>query len=266
MSQYTDLPAFQPTWLPEGFALNGVWVSPISTPNSTVGWNYEKDRKYLVSFTCYRPTEKPCGSGYGVEVDTAALLRAATVQGRSADFYQINNMANLVWEDSVGNLFWLESNLDQATLEKIASSVKELKEKALPVYQMGWMPDGFLKRNSTVTPQMVTERWERATQADGQPRISTQFRWYYSRGLQAAPAGTPETITIKGIQAQYWRTDPNAEPSTASAGETVISISTTEAQMNTLLWADPQTGITFRLLAPLDKDVMIRMAESISPK
>ena len=266
VSQYTDLPAFQPTWLPEGFALNGVWVSPISTPNSTVGWNYEKDRKYLVSFTCYRPTEKPCGSGYGVEVDTAALLWAATVQGRSADFYQINNMANLVWEDSAGNLFWLESNLDQATLEKIASSVKELKEKALPVYQMGWMPDGFLKRNSTVTPQMVTERWERATQADGQPRISTQFRWYYSRGLQAAPAGTPETITIKGIQAQYWRTDPNAEPSTASAGETVISISTTEAQMNTLLRTDPQTGITFRLLAPLDKDVMIRMAESISPK
>ena len=73
-------------------------------------------------------------------------------------------------------------------------------------------------------------------------------------------------ITIKGIQAQYWRADPNAEPSTVSASETVISISTTEAQMNTLLWTDPQTNITFRLLAPLDKDVMIRMAESISPK
>ena len=36
--------------------------------------------------------------------------------------------------------------------------------------------------------------------------------------------------------------------------------------MNTLLWTDPQTGITFRLLAPLDKDVMIRMAENILPK
>ena len=36
--------------------------------------------------------------------------------------------------------------------------------------------------------------------------------------------------------------------------------------MNTLLWTDPQTNITFRLLAPLDKDVMIRMAESITRK
>ena len=266
VSQYTDLPAFQPTWLPEGFALSGVGVSPIGIPNSTVGWNYEKDGKYLVSFTCYRPTEKPCGSGHGVEVDTAALLRAATVQGRSADFYQIHNVANLVWEDSAGNLFWLESNLDQATLEKIANSVKEVKEEALPVYQMEWIPDGFRKSASTVTPQMVTESWSRETQTEGQPRNRTHFRWYYSRGSQAAPAGTPEMITIKGIQAQYWRADPNAEPSTVSASETVISISTTEAQMNTLLWTDPQTNITFRLLAPLDKDVMIRMAESISPK
>ena len=36
--------------------------------------------------------------------------------------------------------------------------------------------------------------------------------------------------------------------------------------MNALLWTDPETKITFRLLASLDKDVMNRMAESISPK
>ena len=75
---------------------------------------------------------------------------------------------------------------DQATLEKIANSVKEVKEEALPVYQMEWIPDGFRKSASTVTPQMVTESWSRETQTEGQPRNRTHFRWYYSREPQAA--------------------------------------------------------------------------------
>lgn len=46
----------------------------------------------------------------------------------------------------------------------------------------------------------------------------------------------------------------------------VVFISTSKTQMNALLWTDPETKITFRLLASLGKDVMNRMAESISPK
>lgn len=264
--QYTDLPAFQPTWLPEGFALSGVGTSPIGRPNSTVGWTYEKSGEGLVSFTCYRPTEKPCGAGFGVDTDTAALLRRATVRGRSADFYQILNVAYLVWEDRAGNLFWLESSLDQAALERIANSVKEVREEALPACQLEWMPEGFKAAGSTVTPQMVAERWRRDTQADGQPRTTTHFRWYYSWAPQAAPAGTPETVTVKGTQAQYWAADPKAEPSTVSSGDKVISVSTTEKQMNTLLWTDLETGITFRIQAPLEKDVILRMAEHITVK
>ena len=262
--QYTDLPSFRPTWLPEGFALSGVGTSPIGTPNSSAGWNYENGEGGLVSLTCYRPTDKPCGFGSGVEVDTAALLREAAVRGRSADFYQIQNVANLVWEDDAGNLFWLQGGLDQATLEKIADSVKADGNEALPIYQMEWMPDGFQRSASTVTPQMVTESWSRDTQADGQPRIRTRFRWYYSQEPQAAPVGTAETVTVKGIQARFWAADPEAEPSAVTSGDKVISISSTEKQMNTLLWTDAQSGITFRLLAPLDKDVMIRMAESVA--
>lgn len=264
ISKYSDLPSFHPTWLPEGFALSGVGTSPIATPNSTVGWNYEKGGESLVAFTCYRPSEKPCGSSHGVEVDTAALRRDATVQGRPADFYQIFNVAHLVWEDSAGNLFWLEGNLSQTDLEKIANSVKEVKEEALPVYQMEWMPEGFAGNASTVTPQMVTESRIRVAQSDGQPSIRTTFRWYYSRKPQAAPAGTPETVTVNGTQARFWPGDPDATGMTASTNGEIISITTSEAQMNTLLWTDSKAGITFRILAPLDKDTMIRMAESIT--
>lgn len=259
---YTDLPAFHPTWLPEGFALSGVGTSPIGGPNSTVGWTYEKSGEGLVSLTCYRPTEKPCGAGFGMDMDTAALLRRATVRGRSADFYQILNVAYLIWEDRAGNLFWLESNLDQSALERIANSVEEVREEALPVYQLEWMPEGFKAAGFTATSQMVTEAWSRETQADGQPRVRTHFRWYYSLAPQAVPAGTPETVTVNGAEAQYWAADPSAEPSTVSTGGKALSISSTEAQMNTLLWTDPETKINFRLQAPLDKDVMVCMAES----
>ena len=266
--EYSDLPAWRPTELPEGFALNSVGTSPIGEKNATIVWSFRKagERNELI-FTCYRPTDRPCGSSFGAEIDTAALRRNAKVQGRSADFYQIDeNFSNLFWEDDTGNLFWLRGPLDQAQLEKIAGSVKEVREEAIPAYQMRWMPDGFNKASSVMMPQMVSEQWNRDTHSEGQPSIRTQFLWNYSREPQTSPAGTPEAVTVKGVQARYWPCNPDAKGITASVGGKVVSISTSEAQMNTLLWTDPQSNITFRLLAPLEKDVMIRMAESISPK
>ena len=145
----------------------------------------------------------------------------------------------------------------------ILSSADWSREEALPVYQLEWMPEGFKAAGFTATSQMVTEAWSRETQADGQPRVRTHFRWYYSLAPQAVPAGTPETGTVNGAEAQYWAADPSAEPSTVSTGGKVLSISSTEAQMNTLLWTDPEMEIRFFLQGHLDREDLLHMAENL---
>ena len=269
VQDYKELPAFRPTVLPEGFALYNFGVNGPrgGVSNACITWQYGKDGENGVSFTCYRPNTKPCGANFGPMTDTAAARRDATVQGHSADFYEIDgDITILVWEDKAGNLFWLQGSLDQVDMEKIANSVKEIPEEPLPNLEFSWMPEGFQEYIKVVSPGMVGAQWTKVTKAEGQPEITDRLIWYYSREPLIALAATPETATVKGIQARYWPGDLNARGYIASTGGKVDSISTSEAQMNTLLWTDPQTNITFRLLAPLDKDVMIRMAESISPK
>ena len=261
VQEYSDLPAFRPTKLPKDWAVYDVGTSPLSAPNASIIWSYQKNGESQLAFTCYRPSNRPCGVFFGLHVDTAALRCEATVQGRPADFYQIDNRTILVWEDAVGNLFWLVGTLEQTALEQIANSVEEVSERPLPEFQMNRTPEGFNRDASIVTTGMVSEIWKAKDGVN-----STRFTWYYSREPQAAPKGTPQAVTVGGIQAQYWRGDPDAGSLTAVVNGEVVSISETEEQMSTLLWTDPDTKINFRLLAPLDKDVMIRMAESISPK
>lgn len=259
--EYSSLPAFRPTALPKDWAVYDIGTSPLSAPNASIRWSYQKNGEGTLTFTCYRPNNRTCGETFGVDVDTAALRREATVQGRSADFYQIDKRTILVWEDAAGNLFWLSGTLDQTALEQIANSVKEVKESALPEFQMKNAPEGFKRSASIVTTGMVSETWEAKSGVN-----STRFTWSYSREPQAAPKGTPQAVTVSGIQAQYWKGDPNASGITAVVNGEVVSTSGSEAQMSTLLWTDPETKISFRLQAPLDRDVMIRMAESISAK
>lgn len=184
-----------------------------------------------IQFTCYRPTTRSQGSNYGVGLDTAALRRDATFQGRSADFYRIydgDTCNMLIWENKAGNLLWLQGTQDQATFEKIAESVKSIRDEPLPALTFGWTPEGFaLDRESLglSTPAIVEETWAREPQ--GQPTVTDLFCWTYSREeLYAPTSAKPETVKVNGAQAQYWPGDLDAKGSTASANGTVISVST----------------------------------------
>ena len=92
VQDYKELPAFRPTVLPEGFALYNFGVNGPrgGVSNACITWQYGKDGDNGVSFTCYRPNTKPCGANFGPMTDTAAAWRDATVQGHSADFYEID--------------------------------------------------------------------------------------------------------------------------------------------------------------------------------
>jgi hypothetical protein len=72
-------------------------------------------------------------------------------------------------------------------------------------------------------------------------------------------------VTVNGDQAQFWTGDPNGGFDT----DIITGVPThiyTQEQMNILLWADTHSNITFRLMGMMEKDDMIRMAESIALK
>ena len=267
---YNALPTIRPTWLPEGYLLLGAGVGREGVRNDSVTWTYVKDETSgsKITFTCYRPTNRSRGFNFGVGLDTAALRRDAVVQGRPADFYQIHeDVTVLVWEDAAGNLFWLRGTQDQATCERIAESVRDVKDTPLPALTFGWIPEGFTldTEGGLTMPAIVEETWAKKTQ--GPPTSTDMFYWTYSREALFGPKSTkPESVKVNGVQAQYWPGDLDARSNTASVSGTVTAVSTSADQLGTLLWTDPETKINFRLEAPFDRDTMIRMAESVSPK
>ncbi|EOS62616.1 hypothetical protein [Oscillibacter sp. 1-3] len=267
---YDALPTLRPTWLPEGYLLLGAGVGREGVRNDSLTWTYVKDETSgsKITFTCYRPTNRSRGFNFGVGLDTAALRRDAVVQSRPADFYQIHeDVTVLVWEDAAGNLFWLRGTQDQATYEKIAASVKDVKDESLPALTFGWTPEGFTldPEGGLTMSAAVAETWAKVTQ--GPPTSTDMFYWTYSREALFGPKSTkPESVKVNGAQAQYWPGDPDARSNTASVSGTVTAVSTSADQLGTLLWTDPETKINFRLEAPFDRDTMIRMAESVSPK
>ena len=267
---YDALPTLRPTWLPEGYLLLGAGVGREGVRNDSLTWTYVKDETSgsKITFTCYRPTNRSRGFNFGVGLDTAALRRDAVVQGRPADFYQIHeDVTVLVWEDAAGNLFWLRGTQDQATYEKIAASVKDVKDESLPALTFGWTPEGFTldPEGGLTMSAAVAETWAKVTQ--GPPTSTDMFYWTYSREALFGPKSTkPESVKVNGVQAQYWPGDLDARSNTASVSGTVTAVSTSADQLGTLLWTDPETEIHFCLEAPFDRDTMIRMAESISPK
>ena len=269
---YGALPTIRPTWLPEGYLLKGTGVGREGVRNDSVTWTYVRDETSgsKIVFTCYRPTNRSRGYNFGVGLETAALRRDAVVQGRSADFYRVYDDGSrniLVWEDAAGNLFWLQGTQDQATCERIAESVREVKDDPLPFLTFGWTPEGFtLDSDGGLTmPAIVEETWSKVTQ--GPPTSTDMFYWTYSREALFGPKSTkPESVKVNGVQAQYWPGDLDAQGNTASVSGTVTAVSTSADQLGTLLWTDPETEIHFCLEAPFDRDTMVRMAESILPK
>ncbi|EOS66834.1 hypothetical protein [Oscillibacter sp. 1-3] len=269
---YDAPPTLRPTWLPEGYLLLGAGVGRGGVRNDSVTWSYVKDETSgsKITFTCYRPTNRSRGSNFGVGLDTAVLRCDARVQGRPADFYQIYDDGTcniLVWEDAAGNLFWLQGTQDQATCERIAESVRDVKDDPLPALTFGWIPEGFTldTEGGLTMPAIVEETWAKKTQ--GPPTSTDMFYWTYSREALFGPRSTqPESVKVNGVQAQYWPGDLDARSNTASVSGTVTAVSTSADQLGPLLWTDPETEIHFCLEAPFDRDTMIRMAESISPK
>lgn len=256
-------PDWRLTAVPEGWKLDGVHVTGIGG-NCT--WTYRKGADSL-KFSCWYPHSGQISTMLRTEADAASVFHKAAVNGASADFYLDEDRGILIWENAEGMLCRLEGPLSQPELETIAATVAETQAEALPVYQLGWVPEGSTSPSRSTLREAVREGWT------GPDKVS--FSWMYaaaSAGALAEPEGTPETVTVKGVQAKYWAGDPKAEGcltvSVGSGGapmQKVLEIPA-EDQLSTLLWTDAATGVSFRLQSVLDRDTLIRIAEHVTVK
>lgn len=245
---YSQAPAWRPTWLPEGWSMDK--IDGVSGPkNAAVQITYRNGSEYL-HFKCYRPVERTCLDAAGSDG-----RQAASVKGRAADFYK-GDYNLLVWTDDAGNLFKLKGRLDQAVLERIAGSVAEASQEAMPQYQLGWLPEGYIHNNRTTNiPGVVEERRRDAG-------VLT-FEWKCVRNeVLTVPEGTPEAVTVNGAPAKFWA--GAFEGGFDIDRDGVMTHIYTDDQKNVLLWTDPETNLTFRIRGLMSRDEMIRMAESLT--
>lgn len=247
-ASYSQAPAWRPTWLPEGWSMNS--ITRVSGPENTAVQMIYQNGTESLHFICFRPVERTCLGMAGSDG-----RQAASVKGRTADFYRADYNL-LVWTDDAGNLFKLIGRLNQAVLERIADSVAEASQKAMPQYQLGWTPEGCANTSRTTNiPSVVRETWRDAD--------TVSFEWLCIRNeVLTVPEGTPEAVTVNGIPAQFWTGDPNGGLDVNRDGVKVHAY--TDDQKNVLLWTDPETNLTFRFRGMMSKDEMIRMAESLT--
>lgn len=252
-------PAFRPAWLPEGYALSSASSGGVPQKGELkASWIYENGEDRL-NFTCYLRPAGSIGAAAGAAVSGSSVLHRTKVQGHDADFYQgvpshgyLTN--DLIWENEQGSLFWLSGSLDQGALEKIAESVMEVTN-SLPEYALTILPAGASLFSRSVLPEVVEERWS----VEG----SGGFTWTYSSlPLGSGGTGTAETVTVNGAEAQFWQEKAQVLTVVTKTQDGETSTTLGGSVSGTLLWTDPETKINFRLQAPLDKDVMVCMAES----
>ena len=252
----TQAPVWQPAWLPEGWALEygvtrgGVWPE--------TSWQYLCGVETL-SFSLCAPSDLSFQCWMDPEASDKTPKKTVKIQGYQASFWQVNKESALAWEDKEGNLFLMlhSGSLTQTELEKIANSVVECSEP-LPDYRLGWTP----VQDGELTPSAVLPGYVRSI--GGTPDY---IRFVYALQPLNAPARTPETVTVRGVQARLWLGDPKEMGTvvTSSVSGKTAEIPT-EKTWSTLIWTDPETGICFRIQGnKLSKETMLRMAESVEP-
>jgi hypothetical protein len=254
---YDTLPLYQPSWQADGWGL-----ASLTTMTQRTIWSYRGDSGYI-DLSCILPGDHTYNFGTG-SISTSQV----TIQGYQADLYFTKNSCYLVWENSDGILFSASgSTEDAALLEQLAESVQPVSDTT--TYTLSGLPDGYALLDRAASGNTVSEAW--AKDGDGMA-----LTWLYTSGQVALPDGTPETVTVRGAKAQFWAAQEPYQGNTVTVnGETMtgstftnngVTVSTVDIpgvrskQVNTLVWSNG--GIQFRLQSILDKDTMLRIAES----
>ena len=255
-AQYDAPPAYRPQWPAGDWGLSAFSRGA----NSSVSYEYRQGSA-RITFRCAYPASNSFG---WAPANREALenRQTITIQGRTADYYQDGSASLLVWENQEGILFLLNgTNAAKEQLIAAAESVTSCPAETVE-YTMQWLPAGCRPFERTV----LGDTGEEIVMQDG-----LSLSLLYARSSLAAPEGTPETVTVNGCKAQFYGAK---EPLSPSKGEETIEVAgvtiTTgtisglgSEEVNTLLWSDPNTGMSFRLIGALDRETMVKIAENV---
>lgn len=254
---------WRPAWLPEGWSLEYL---------SRNSWRYrEEDGPGSLTYACYTPDAAQLITNVDGEDDAESVRSTVQVRGTSADYYQSEGYRMLVWENEDGYLFLLRgSSLEEADFLRIAESIA-FYEGPDAAYGMGWVPPEYepMYRDEVIGAAEETWTYDRTT-----------LTWRYIEDPicpLATPDGEPEEVTVNGLTGWYWAGEEpeDSDDSVTVNGESVsgstvimggvsITVSGTSNQAGTLVWTDPETNTAFWLEGVLDRDDLLRMAESVT--
>ena len=126
-------------------------------------------------------------------------------------------------------------------------------DRPLPRFRPAWVPDGLTETSEQFFPGPEMPVMHSVTYtAPGDPnRGFILSYWYMQDGMQLkidgqTPRFTREFVTVRGMYGELTVTD---EPE----------------GMNNLIWIDEAGGVAFSIDATLDRDTLLRLAESVRP-
>lgn len=257
-------PAYLPASLPEGWSLE---ETRSIGGGSSAAWVLRTGSGGSVRFCCSYPGKSTFSEG--TFDDPAAALksrRQVTVQGRAADLYTgksgRESCSLLAWENGEGIFFYLMSrDADQEALLQAAESIGPRPVQAA-AWRLGWLPEGSTDFESAVLGDTVQE--VRLVKGTNVNLLVSPLP------LAVQEEGPGEAVKVRSRAARFWAAQEPMTPremETQTVGGVVITSGVVSgfgaADMNTLLWTDPDTGVNFRLLSGLDKDTMLRIAENV---
>lgn len=254
-------PSWRPAWLPEGsyiMDLTGTenwteWMLDNMGPDSGA-WS-------RLRLACYSP-----GSG-GVEfgTDKTYTHERTTVQGVPADYYQDSDTMILAWESPQGHLLTVSMyGTDRTVLERVAESMTFYAGTDVR-YQVGWLPE---EDPPDIGPQLEN--------------IGVgQFQWFIRHDfltfqymtdppcVLSSPDREAEDVTVNGLPARYWPCLLPEEETGGGQSEEVGGVQVTSGILHgpdmsaVLLWEDPETNTVLQITGVLDKEEILRVAESV---
>ena len=263
-AEYDALPPWSADWEAEGWGVASLDAS--MSGNGWVRWRWQKGTSYI-DFTC----SYPCSYSMGQGMSSEAILNSkkVSVNDHQAELYQDGSTCVLVWEDGNGVLFWLRGlRVDAETLMDFAGSIQPCTAEASSSVSLPLVPEGYSPMTRAAAGNTAYEVWNGGDLC---------FTWLCSDVPVAVPSGDSETVTVNGANARFWAAteEPEHTPTLVNGipmedGEIEIgSVTVTSAtipglqskDVSTLVWTDPDSGLSFRFQGALDQETLIRMAE-----
>ena len=262
--------AMAPTWvpanLPDGWSL---WSFSGSFRNDTVDLHYSRGEPGNHSYLDFYVNQNPQSTKLLLGLEESHR-QEVLVNGQKANYYEYGDERYLLWS-SGSDSFRLANDSDTQTTREDLIRIAEGIQKAVVTdnYAIHWMPEEYTSLKD-FEKQIPSGRSQTLANA-----ANDCFFFTYAAekaGPLAVTETTPEAVTVNGCAGTYWAP---AKPDDHTR-VTMVSISEANGAERTkrtyygyrdeafLTWTNAQ-GVTFSICGSFDKDVLLKMAESVSP-